>query len=395
MKYQWPPKIDELGDVVKDYIDQGNPLSIADDGGVYKELESLFSKLHNRKYALLVSSGTMALYSAFFGIGLCPGDEVICTSFSYHATASPLLHLGVKIVFCDVEEDTGNIDVSKIENLVTSNTKAIVSNDQWGHPCDKDGILKICKKYNLKYVEDCSHAHFAEYKGRYVGSFGDVACWSLQGNKLLSGGEGGILLTDDQDIFERAVLLGHNLKRPAKSVKNSYYKGLERTGYGLKLRIHPLAAVIVLHELKYYCFEWIKSRNETLSYFEKKLDEETFFSPMVKKEYVTSMGAWYGFKPLADFDKLNIDKKHFVRWMNKKGFEVKLVKSDIIPNYDLFKCNDKYKINNFEKNVNFGFFEGAKKYLSKILTFPTFTFYEYERIDEYIKAIKDYWSENV
>ena len=150
MKYQWPPKIDELGDVVKDYIDQGNPLSIADDGGVYKELESLFSKLHNRKYALLVSSGTMALYSAFFGIGLCPGDEVICTSFSYHATASPLLHLGVKIVFCHVEEDTGNIDVSKIENLVTSNTKAIVSNDQWGHPCDKDGILKICKSlYNL------------------------------------------------------------------------------------------------------------------------------------------------------------------------------------------------------------------------------------------------------
>ena len=394
MKFEWPPKIEKMGDIVKEYIDSGSPLSIADDSGVYKELETLFAKLHNKKYGLLVSSGTMALFSAFFGINILPGDEVICTSFSYHATAAPLLHFGAKIVFCDVEEDTGNIDISKIEELITSKTKAIVTNDQWGHPCDKDGVLSICSKYDLKYVEDCSHAHFAEYKGKYVGSFGDVACWSLQGNKLLTGGEGGILLTDNQDIFERAVLLGHNLKRPSKSVENEYYEELKRTGYGLKLRIHPLAAIIVLHQLKNYCFNWIKGRNETLQYFENRLEKETFIKGMVKKNYVTSMGAWYGFKPRIDFEKLHIDKNHFVNWMTERGFDIKIAKSKPIPHYDLF-TSDKFKLNNFDKNDTIYDCPNAEKYYSSILSFPTYTFHEYEAIDKYIDAIKKYYEEEI
>lgn len=111
-KYRWPPYIPEMGDLVKDYIDQGKPLSIPDESGIIHELECDFAKLHHRKYALAVSSGTMALYSAFFALGLSEEDEVICTAFSYHATAAPLLHFGVKIVFCDVEPDTGNIDTA-------------------------------------------------------------------------------------------------------------------------------------------------------------------------------------------------------------------------------------------------------------------------------------------
>ncbi|MGL4862083.1 MAG: aminotransferase class I/II-fold pyridoxal phosphate-dependent enzyme [Cetobacterium sp.] len=388
--FNWPPKINELGDIVKQYIDLDNPLSIPDDGGIYKDLESEFARLHNRKYALVVSSGTMAIYSAFFGINILPGDEIISTSYSYHATISPALHLGAAIVFCDVEEDTGNIDCNKIEELITSKTKAIISNDQWGHPCDKERILEICKKYSIKYIEDCSHAHFAQYKGIYTGSFGDVACWSLQGNKLLSGGEGGILLTDNQDIYERAVLLGHNLKRPSKSVKNEYYKPLERTGYGLKLRMHPLASLVAYYQLKNYCFNWINSREKTLKYFEEKLEKETFFSKMEKKDYVTSMGAWYGFKPLADFEKLGIDRKHFVSWMKERGFQVDIPKSEVIPNYKLFTDN-KFSINNFDKKPLKNEFINAQKYYEKIVSFPTFTFEEYDIIDNYINAIKKYW----
>ena len=224
--FYWPPKIKELGDIVKEYIDTGKPLSIADDGGIYKELEESFSKLHNRKYGLLVSSGTMALYSAFFALDILPEDEIICTVYSYHATITPALHLGAKIIFCDVEEDTGNIDCMKIEKLITLKTKLIVTNDQWGHPCDKDKILEICKKYSLKYLEDCSHAHFSEYKGKYTGTFGDVACWSLQGNKLLSGGEGGILLTDNQEIYETLKFSGgiDRLQEILDLLKDKYHK---------------------------------------------------------------------------------------------------------------------------------------------------------------------------
>ncbi len=392
LKFQWPPKIEEMGDVIKNYIDSGQSLSIPDASGIYNQLESKFAALHNRKYGLVLSSGTMALYSAYFGLNLKKGDEVICTAFSYHATAAPLLHFGVKIVFCDVEEDTGNIDVTKIEELITQKTKAIVTNDQWGHPCDKDEILNICKKYNLKYVEDCSHAHFSQYKGKYSGTFGDVACWSFQGNKLLSGGEGGILLTDDQDIYERAVLLGHNLKRPAQSVKNPSYKPLERTGFGLKLRMHTLSAVMVNHQLDNYCFDWIDSRKETLEYFEKRLSEETFLEPMTKKSYVTSMGAWYGFKPKADFKKLGIDRKHMVKWMEERGFDISLPGSEVIPSYALFS-SEEFGIQNFEKNFEFKHYPNAEKYCEKTLSFPTFTFKEFEVVDKYIDAIKEYYSE--
>lgn len=391
--FYWPPKIKELGDIVKEYIDTGKPLSIADDGGIYKELEESFSKLHNRKYGLLVSSGTMALYSAFFALDILPGDEIICTVYSYHATITPALHLGAKIIFCDVEEDTGNIDCTKIEKLITPKTKLIVTNDQWGHPCDKDKILEICKKYSLKYLEDCSHAHFSEYKGKYTGTFGDVACWSLQGNKLLSGGEGGILLTDNQEIYEKAVLLGHNLKRPAKSVRSIKYKPLERTGYGLKLRMHPLAAVIVMHQLKNYCFKWIEKRKKTLNYFEKRLQEETFLNKMPKRNYVTSMGAWYGFKPWANFKELGIDRIDFVKWMKKRGFQIDIPKSDLISNYQLFTNKD-FKIGYFENTIENSEFTQAKKYHERIVSLPTFTFEEYKIIDKYIDYIKEYGEKN-
>ena len=389
MEYKWPPVIPELGNIVKDYIDQGMPLSIADESGIIKQLEQDFASLHDVRYALAVSSGTMALYSAFFAIGLKEGDEVICTAYSYHATATPLLHLGVKIVFCDVEEDTGNIDVSKIEKLITSHTVAIVTNDQWGHPCDKENILAVCNAHGLRYIEDCSHAHFAEYKGKYTGTFGDISCFSLQGRKLLSGGEGGILLTNQQDLYERAVLLGHNLKRPMQSVKNTDYKPLERTGFGLKLRMHPLAALIADYQLNKYCFSWIRSRIETLTDFQDKL-YGTFIEPMTVKPYVTSMGAWYGFMPRIR-PEFKVDRIHFVSWMINRGLQASIPKSKPLPDYALFSP-DCFPINSFVKYPVLQC-ENAQKYHASLISFPTFSFHEYELIDRYITAIRDYMEE--
>lgn len=381
-----------MGEIVKNYIDSSKPLSIADRSGIYETLENNFAKLHNRKYALLVSSGTMALYSSFYALGLQPGDEVISTVYTYHATATPLLHLGVNIVFCDVESDTGNIDVTKISDLITPKTRAIITNDQWGHPVDKDAILSICKKHKIRYVEDCSHAHFSEYKGRYSGTFGDIACFSFQGNKLLSGGEGGILLTDDRNLYEQAVLLGHNLKRPFDSVKNKDFFDIRRTGLGLKLRIHPLAALIINHQLEHYCFDWIKSRNKMLKYFNEELKSKTPMVGMIKKEYVTSMGAWYGFKPLVDFKKVGKTRDDLIKYMQPRGFNVKAPGSVPLIDLAIFE-KDKFQILNFQKKgVDKNNYPNAHKYYNSALSIPTFTFEnDRETINQYVTAFSDFF----
>lgn len=387
MEWTWPPRIPELGEVIKNYYLDGSPLSIAGESGIIRSLEQHFAALHRRKYALAVSSGTMALYSAFWALDLRPGDEVICTSFTYHATAAPLLHFGVHIIFCDVEQETGNIDASLLENLISPRTRAIITNDQWGHPCDKESVLEVCNKYDLRYIEDCSHAHFSSYNSRYCGEFGDIACWSLQGAKLLSGGEGGILLTDDQDLFERAVLLGHNLKRSRESVHNPRYKELERTGYGLKLRMHPLAALLVDWQLENRCFQWIESRNATLSYFQNRLASDSFLKPMVRKPYVSSMGAWYGFMPLLPQD-LDIDREHLVNWLNDQNIQASLPKSPPLPNLSLFS-DVNFKIGDFNK-APVNKCPIANKYFQSIISFPTWTFYEYDEIDRCIYALQEY-----
>ena len=255
--FSWPPPMPELPKVLAQYVAEGGPLSIAGREGIIRELEDAFAARLGRKYALCTSSGTMALYCAFYAVGVEQGEEVISTVYSFHATASPALHLGARLKFCDVEPDTGNIDVRLLDQMVSERTRAIVTNDMWGHPVDKDAVAAICRRHGVAWVEDCSHAHFSQYRGRYVGTFGDVAVFSLQGNKLLSGGEGGILVTDSEEIYRKAVLIGQSLARTEEVVRGTQWEGLGRTGLGLKFRMHPLAAVVAKHVLDNYCMDWI------------------------------------------------------------------------------------------------------------------------------------------
>lgn len=384
---KWPPKIPELGDIVKRYIDDGNPLSITNDSGIYRELEEYFAGIHSRKYALLCSSGTAALFSAFFALGLSEGDEVICTAFTYHATVSPALFFGVKIVFCDVEDDTGNIDASLIESLITPKTRAVITNDTWGHPCDKDAISAICRKHNLPYIADFSHAQLAKYRKNYTGSYGDIACCSFQERKMIGGGEGGILLTDNFKLYERATLFGHYSWRSVNTVKSSDYLPIAQTGFGLKLRIHPLSAAIVLHKLRNYAQKWIASREETLSYFGRQLELYTPLKSMARRDYVYSMGGWYGFFPLLPE---NVDREDFTRYLYANGVEVKHSSCKILPYLPLFRMKiDGGRIVYGESAQNF---PSAERYERSIIGFPTFTDHEYGEIDRYVRVIAEYFS---
>lgn len=239
---EWPILDDEYEDVVLKQMRK--TISIYNRADIFEEFEDRFAMMHGKKYALLCNSGTNAIWAMFVGANLQPGDEVICPTYTFFATNTPLLSSGLKPVFSDALPD-GNIDPSDIEKKITSKTKAIIVTHMWGYPCDMKAIAHIAKSHNLWLFEDCSHAHLAKIDGKYVGTFGDAAAWSLQGQKNITGGEGGILVTDNTDLYVRSNLHGHYNKRCKDEIPETHpLREFAVTGMGLKMRAHPLAVAI-------------------------------------------------------------------------------------------------------------------------------------------------------
>jgi perosamine synthetase len=240
--YRWPPPWPAIGEAVAAQLSES--ISIYDRSGVFERFESKFASLHDRRFGLLHNSGTSALLAMYFGAGLSVGDEVIAPVLTFPATVSPMLLFGARPVFADCDAN-GNLLASEIDRLVTSRTKAVVVTHLWGWPAEMAAICDACSRLGLMLLEDCSHAHGARYRGRLTGTFGTAAAWSLQGGKTVTGGEGGILLTDDQQIYERSLLLGHYNKRCKQELSADHpLHAYFTTGFGMKLRAHPLAIAI-------------------------------------------------------------------------------------------------------------------------------------------------------
>ncbi len=210
---------------------------------VVTKFASRFAAYSDASYALCTSNGTAALHSALFAVGVGPGDEVIVPSYTFWASVTPIIASHAIPVFCDVDKETFCLDPSEILKHITPRTKAIMVVHVWGNPCAMASIMEIAKKYSLKVIEDCSHAHGASYHDKKVGVWGDVGCFSLQGTKTLPGGEGGILVTNNEEYYERAVALGHYDVIPTLDASSSYRK-YALTAMGYKYRIHPFAAAL-------------------------------------------------------------------------------------------------------------------------------------------------------
>ncbi len=371
--WSWPPRYSAMGQILKDYFDNDQPLSLQGREGVIEACEEEFKRRFSCRHAILCSSGTMAIYSGFFALGIQPGDEVICPTITYHATASPAMHLGAKIVLVDVEPDTGNIDIPAVSASISPRTRVVVSNAMWGHPVEQMALRELCDRHRIAWLEDFSHAHFSEFRGKPVGSWGDVACASLQGNKFVSGGEGGLLVTNCDEIHDRAVLLGHNLKRSITSVVNPDYKPIGRSGYGLKLRCHPLAAVLIHDQMLHYVDQWIVQRHDSLQRLSSELSALPGIRPPVIRDYVTSMGAWYGYKPWVDWELLGVSRERVVSALRAENLDVDIPGSPPLHTMALFDP-DRFPVNKFEKFDNHNrAFPNAESYSSGILSLPTFT----------------------
>jgi perosamine synthetase len=245
--FRWPLITDATRQAVLRQLDEA--ISLTDRSGVVARLERRLEAELGVPHALLFNTGTSALFAMFTGAGLGRGDEVLCPDYTFFASNSPLFFTGATPVLVDCDS-TGNMDPEKARELVTERTRAVLVAHLWGVPCAMEPFVDLCRERGLLLLEDISHVYGATYKGRPLGTFGNAAALSLQAHKTLTGGEGGVLLTRDDELFYRALALGHYTKRcleeiPAEHPLHDY--GV--TGFGLKLRIHPLAAAITEQQL--------------------------------------------------------------------------------------------------------------------------------------------------
>jgi len=189
---------------------------ISSKGKFIPEFEEKFARYCGVKYGVATSNGTAALHLALEALGIGEGDEVIVPTLTFIATANAVRYTDAKPVFADSHPDYWCIDPEKIESLITPKTKAIIPVHLYGHPCDMDAIMAIANRHNLYIIEDAAEAHGAEYKGRKVGSFGDIACFSFYGNKIMTTGEGGMCLTNDEELVQRMRILRDHGMNPNK-----------------------------------------------------------------------------------------------------------------------------------------------------------------------------------
>lgn len=227
-----------------------------------KKLEKAVSNYLGVKYAIATHCCTLALHLATATLGLKKGDEVICTDFSWVATAYAIAYTGAEAVFVDIDPDTWCISPSAIKKAITKKTKAIMLVHCFGHPAQMDEIMDIAKKYNLRVIEDAAPALGSEFKGRKVGTFGDIACFSFQGAKIAVSGEGGVFVTNKKDLYEKALLFASMGRTDSKAVFWSDMLGYQYTIANLTAAL-ALAQVERIEELlrkKRQIFNWYYAR---------------------------------------------------------------------------------------------------------------------------------------
>ena len=248
-----------IGDVAKDRIKKALDKNWVTQGENVKEFEERFAKQFGYKHAISTSSGTdacLASLASLYEFGAKRGDEVIVPATTFVATANAVLAAGFKPKFVDVEIKTLNINPDLIEENITDKTCALMPVHLMGKPCDMDSIIKISKKYNLKIIEDSCEAHGAKYKDKYIGTIGDMGAFSFYVAHLVICGEGGMVVTDDDDIAN-VVRSVKTHGRPTGSI----YFDFQR--FGLNLRMNDLTAAIGIEGIQNFK-ETFKKRKDNM-----------------------------------------------------------------------------------------------------------------------------------
>ncbi|TVQ44253.1 MAG: aminotransferase class V-fold PLP-dependent enzyme [Gloeocapsa sp. DLM2.Bin57] len=297
--YKTPRYTEDLGDVLKEFATS----TMWDDwdlDGLLVDVPHKFAKKMGAEYGIFCCTGTAGLHASLMALELLPGDEIVVPCMTFIRAITPLVHLGLIPVLADIDTQTGNLDPESLKSVIGPKTRAVIVVHMWGIPADIRRILNICKEKGLYLVEDFSHAHFSKHEDGTVGSFGKVSFASLQRQKTLSVGEGGLIVTSDKEIYERL----QSITSPGSFKGTPNFK--EFSGFGLNFRMSPFSAIVASY-LFDQVDEIVTSRATHAKIFDRILsDLSTYFSPPFVPNYSKEVSA-YSYKPVLR-EKITLEK---------------------------------------------------------------------------------------
>ncbi len=240
-----------LGKEEKDSIDKVIDSTFISTGPVTKCFEESFAKYLNAKYCVAVSNWTLGSFLVLKALGIGSGDEVITTPMSFIATSNSIIHAGAKPIFVDVEENTGNLDVSNIENSITEKTKAIMPVHLYGQMCDMIAINEIAKKHELYVIEDCAHCIEGQREMIRPGQLSTAAVFSFYATKNITSGEGGAIVTNNYELYEKLLKYrSHGMSKGAAERHTSKYQHWDMELLGYNCKISDIQSSLLLPQLK-------------------------------------------------------------------------------------------------------------------------------------------------
>lgn len=393
--FHWPIVNDAMRAAQAQVLETGN-MSGTD---IARRFEASFASWQGRKYALSHNNGTNALNASMYAVGLGPGDEIICTSVTYWASCTGALALGAAVVFCDIDPNTLQMDPASLEAHITPRTKAIMVVHYMAHPAPMDEIMAIARKHGLKVIEDVSHAQGGHYRGRKLGTFGDVAAMSLMSCKSFAIGEGGMLVTDDAEIFKRAVVFGH-YDRIVDVCTDEEMEGPKNIPWGgLKNRMHQTSAAIGLEQLKKHDAE-IAEIDRAMKYFWKGISDIPGISMVYPKEEGSDKAGWYASRFLYDAAAFGgISNVTFCEALNAEtcggfsfGCNMPLHFSSVFFDLDIYghgrPTASAFLPAGVDLRAETGALPNAERINMRVLGEPWFKHDDHAKIDPYIEAVR-------
>ncbi|AEB75681.1 LegC family aminotransferase [Clostridium botulinum] len=293
---------------VKECIDTNWVSSV---GSYVNLFEEKFAEYLSAHSAVVTVNGTAAIELALLTLGIGSGDEVIVPSMTFISPVNTVKYVGATPVFCDVCRDTFVMDASKIEELITSKTKAIIPVHIYGHPVDMDKVMKLAKKYNLYVIEDATEALGSKYKGKNVGTIGDIGAFSFNGNKLITTGAGGMFVTNNEEYGKRAKFLSTQTKVVLEN------KAFYHPEVGYNFRMPNLLAAFGVAQLE-NIDEYLKIKRENANYYNELLKDVKGITLPVEKEWAKNCYWLYSILVEDDF---KITRDELIKILSENGIE--------------------------------------------------------------------------